>query len=72
MQRFGFSASVRLTCGSLCLSAHWRGTSACSTFESVGRMMTLRGTRVDKAVPTLLCSFALSAQEKSCPRRLES
>ena len=26
--------------------------------------MTLHGTLVGKAVPTLLCSFALSAQEK--------
>ena len=34
--------------------------------------MTLRGTQAGKAVPTLLCSFALNAQEESYPRRLES
>ena len=69
MQRFGFSA------------AHLQLTMPVGSLEMLfglqylrvsNHVLTLRGTQAGKAVPTLLCSFALNAQEESYPRRLES
>ena len=70
MQRFGFRAAhlqITIACRRLTGKSLWlvvpSGVSATH--------VTQRSTQASGAVPTLLCNWALKAQEESCPRRLK-